>query len=367
MKTHTSKIVVLCLAGAIAVTAALLPDRSGDVFAGAGNGVDEEIATISEVSALLESFEDQFTGFRAPTQKDESLSLTASRIASTQGSDEKKEDKPVYTSVTLTEESSYDIDVSTSYQTTIGGETLYAKTSISMKGKRTMDVYISGDAVYYVSDFTIVQSSSSSDGKEETNHNAYVSVLMKIYLSADTVALRFDRFSSIYDGEAVTGTSKFIGQWVDMTSSDDWSVQAAVDALIDVNDENFATLALMGKYIAEKEEAFTKQDETYTMKEDTFESFLKDVFHAMGVNGTDEKTSGSFSVDLYDPVKPMIYFDLNEEYNYHENSSSASASCSESDNFIFSNINNTVIGKPNMKDALTPLEFEKIIEEAMDQ
>lgn len=366
MKTQTSKVVVLCLAGAIAVTAALLPNRGGDVFVGAGSKADEEITTIEQVSALLESFEDQLTGYRAPVHEDDALSLTASRVSSTQESGENDDERPVYTSVTLTETSSYDITYSSSYQTTVDGETVTAKSSAALKGKRTLSIYISEDAVYYVSDLTIVQSSSSFDGKEETEHSAYISGLMKIYMSKETIALRMDRFSAIHDGEAVTGVSKFLGQWIDMTASDDLSVQAAVDGLISVNDKNFDIFALMAKYIAEKDKAFTKQDDAYTMKEETFKSFLKDVFHILGVYGINEKTSGSFSVDLYDPVKPMIFFDLSEEYNYREQSKSASASCSESDDFIFSNINNTVIGKPNMKNALDPVEFEKMIEEAMD-
>ena len=84
---------------------------------------------------------------------------------------------------------------------------------------------------------------------------------MKIYMSKETIALRMDRFSAIHDGEAVTGVSKFLGQWIDMTASDDLSVQAAVDGLISVNDKNFDIFALMAKYIAEKDKAFTKQDD----------------------------------------------------------------------------------------------------------
>ncbi len=369
MKGITSKIVVMCLSGALMIGAALLPERGGDVPVGAGNGKNAELTSIDDVSDLLKSFRDQLTGYHAPNSENKNLSFPTNRLAAASDDpqeEQEKENKASYWSVTVHESSSYNISYSTNLSYTYSGTSYRMNSSSSIKGKREMSVYISEDAVYYVIDFTIMADSSQDDGKEQESHNSYASILMKIYMSENEVLFRMDRFSAIHDGEAVTGTSKFLGQWIDMTASGDLGVQEAIEALTSVNDGNFDVLALMGEYIENNKDAFDEKDSVFTMKETMFKSFLAALLSAQGVGGTlDDDVDGAFSVDLYDAEKPRIYLNFGNSYADHNTNGSVSSSSGQTDDFILCNINNTVVGKPDVKDALSPEEFEKLIEEVM--
>ncbi len=362
MKNTAKKICVFCCSGALMITSALMSVRNDGVSAGAGSGVNEKIETIDEISELLNSFEDQLTGFHAPVDKGGILSVSCGRLGVESEQDAgKQEEKTVYKSVTVSEASSWNVSY---YSTSYGMEGNSSYESAKVKVKREMNVYISGDAVYYVSDFTAMSDYAFSKSGEDAHndaHNIYSSMLMKIYLSNDIALLRFDRFQAVSDGEAVTGTEKMLGKWINMSAGEDADVQEAIGELFSVNEENFKVLALMGKYINKREGAFEKKNSVYTMRESTFQSFLSELLTVMGVGGTpDGNADGSFSVDLYDAEKPEIYFDLSNSY------AGGKGSCSETDDFVFSNINNTVIGMPDIKNAITPAEFIEIIEEAMD-
>lgn len=317
-------------------------------FGGAGDGNSAEIATIEDFAVLLKDFSSELTGYDSSyyskTVPDDYAPTADIRAAASR----------VHTSVTVEESSSAYMDMYVK-QTVISGETTaFAETSSNVSMDRGMKVYITPDAVLYECDIDLSTSNTQSTSESELQvYKRNISMKMLLYIEEGRILLRFERFDFIVDHVAEADLSKVLHKWIDLTSEDfnsGWT-----DGLLEVNDANFAVLALMGTVIdSHLSDGFERNGKSYGLKGEYFNSFCQAVLEKQQVETEyfANPYQGAFNIDLYDKKVPRMQLTIENEvknysnvdnFVYGERNVHADITYVENDDFTFSNIDNTAI------------------------
>lgn len=344
---------VLCFV--LVLVAGLLPMEFHAVKAGRGSGTDAQLSGLEEVTTLLNGFSEQLSD----RSQISSGSVSALSSKSDSGAS-------VYTSVTVKESTSGSVNVSASVRS---GSTS-ASSHVKSYFQREMELYITEEAVLYVSAGTIITSTAASSSS--------LTFDVKIYYDSEKVLLQINRFEIAQTDAEIINLSRIYGKWIELSDGKS-SLSSVINSVSDVHEENVEAFELMSEYIDGGE--FDKIGNVYTMTSESFGSFLTDVCEAYGVDLTysSETCSGNFKLDLSDKTQPTISLAyavdmtetetlsgteaiiadaLNYDYSY-----SCTAKMSESDTFTFSHINNTVVRLPNKLETITYDEVEEILGE----
>ncbi len=329
----------------LAIAALLFPLERGGVRAGAGNGKNRKIESAEELSVLLGHITDQMENSAEP------LSLLADDPSGLPS------ETPQYTSVTLEDTLRFSMKASSGLS------------SSSSRIDRQMTAYLTEEATYYVSEATISSSrrvSEKIDGnkvvQKEVNEKTDIDLRIHIWISKEASMLRFDRYTVLENGVKHALPSNVIGKWVVFTLDDDTGI---FDRLTSVDGHNFAVLALMGEMLA-IEDNFTRSRDTYKMTDSAFRSFLTGVERIDGVSGSssgEDAMKGSFVASLKNSRRPRVTIDLKDSYLSGSKMSDDyfSMNFGQTEELTFLNIDNTVVGKPSEKNALTSDELAAIL------
>lgn len=299
-------LVILCLS--LSFT---LPSESLNptVKAGPGDGEDGEIRSIGELEDLLIFISDENYGSNTSRSSDITF-MKASR-------DDDDGDSEEHESVTMTE------------TTVIFKSVGESSKKSTYKLDRTLTIYITEDASYYVSKGTLTSNTVGEDSYTDPVEFDMV-FDFRMYVDEYVTMFRFDQLLiSTNDASFdIPDFSKIIGKWIGLPSDCEGNVFEMVDSMNEANLGQFADFITEGM-----EKKFDKNGKIYTYKDDV-----------------DENTDLSLKVDFSRPDNPFITLTIdgktereigvNGSYNSYEIPASRTYMLDE---ISFYNIDNTVI------------------------
>lgn len=329
----------------LAIIALLFPMNKTVVRAGAGNGTSKKIQTTAELSALLEQIASQMERGTEP------LSLLSASESSE------------YESVTLEDTLRYNVRVNLGQA--------YSKARLD----RTMTAYLTKDVTYYISEMTMSgdyqMPEQTAEGKvvqEAVHRKTDISVRIHIYKNQDVSMILFERYTYILNGVSHALPSAALGKWIVFSAKDDYAIY---NSIASVDRHNFAALSLIGEML-EDESLFKHSGSTYTMTDEAFLGFLAGLEKIDGVSRTtseEDKGKGSLVANFGNPRRPGVTLAFKDSYSdpdsggYGNNSSAYSMSIAETEELIFTNIDNTVIGEPSERGTLTIEELNEFFKD----
>lgn len=305
--------VSICLLGA-AVFFAYQPEA---VSAGAGNGVNTPVQTITDLDKVFASMEHLGSSV-GPSARTE----TAQNF---------------YTSMSLTETS----DLSS--QTFVS--TNYGSASSSTSFRRTLDIYLTEGAVYYVTRGVTSAKTSQDIRNTHRVETSYFAFDFCIYMSAERVLIKADQLEFfITDStseepqepdELYKALRENRGEWLDCTE-----VPEVAEQLLSINSSNMDAMDQIGSLISQAKEddtLFTQIGSLYTMA----------VPPEAGVEV-------EFTIDFSNSVAPYLTFDINAS----DSESGGTGSLREKIEFRY--VDNTVI---SLEDTMDPIDFAALMSE----
>lgn len=335
-KKHlTKRCLSLLIALILIVAAGVLSQENLGFSVGRGNETNAKIARVEDLSFLLN---DLFSSEKIGT------------IAATAATDGAEE---AYTSVTCSEVSSLFMDMHS-----------YRHFKESMR--REMTFYITETDVFYDSKGTL-------SSRVDVNGNSVpidVSFHIRLYSGLFGTMLRFDEFTMAQNGVALDPFDKILGKWISF-SSPSGITGSFLESMNSLNEMNFQLLSLMGDYLKQamnNDKSFTQNGGVYRMADNIYGQFANELVSlAGGTGGLKFALDGGFEADLSDQENPRVLLLLSgegEKNPSQEGSSSQiySSHIYETDEFIFSNINNTKIELSKDLEMISYSEFEAILE-----
>lgn len=347
------------IAGAIALglltTAIVFSYEAPVVRVGKGSGEDAQVVSLEDMSNVLHSVRSLGTSGYAASLSSEAQ--TPSR----------------YSSVTVTEatnmlsENSYTGNASSS--------------SSQTSFRRKLKIALTENAAYYHSEGQMASHSlyeehsyypyfneeGSMDSyltRSEREYKTYTDFSIEIYMSAETVLLKVDRFEySSYQyysytdhrdasqdeeeetwerDETLDRLAEHSGEWIDCTASPEIAI-----GFLQINESNVETLGSIGDFvdqtIGNESQFFTHEDGHYTASE---EGLLR----LFGLSAADQDSlknfDGTFDIDLSSAEQPSILLDMSNSVSNDTGKLKAGLR----EEFLFANINNTIVElAPNVK------------------
>ena len=334
------------IAGAIALglltTAIVFSYEAPVVRVGKGSGEDAQVVSLEDMSNVLHSVR----------------SLGTSGYAASLSSEEQTPSR--YSSVTVTE------------ATNMLSENSYtgnaSRSSSQTSFRRKLKIALTENAAYYQSEGQMASHSTSErngDGTRTKRENkTYTDFSIEIYMSAETVLLKVDRFE-YYSYSSYTYTNEIdssqneeeetweeddtldrlaehSGEWIDCTSSPEIAI-----GFLQINESNVETLGSIGDFvdqtIGNESQFFTHEDGHYTASE---EGLLR----LFGLSAADQDSlknfDGTFDIDLSSAEQPSILLDMSNSVSNDTGRLKAGLR----EKFLFANINNTIVElAPNVK------------------
>lgn len=319
----------LLIALVLIVAAGVLSRENLGYSVGRGDGTNARIARVEELSSLLN---DLFS------------SETIGTIAATAATDGAEE---TYTSVTCSEVSSLFMDTHTHID-----EPESMSVSFKESMRREMTLYITETDVFYDSKGTL---SSRVDVNSESGP-IDVSFHIRLYSGVFGTMLRFDEFTVAQNGVASDPFDKILGKWISFSSSSGIT-GSYLEFMNSLNEMNFRLLSLMGDYLKRamnQNKGFTHNGGLYRMADGVYEEFANELVALAGGTGSLNFTlDGGFEADLSDQENPRVLLLLSGEQS--------TSHIYETDEFIFSNINNTKIELSKDLETISYSEFEAIL------
>lgn len=334
-KKHIRKGVSLVVVSALVIAAGVLSHEDVGYRVGRGSGTNEKIVRVEELSALL----------------NDCFSEDQNREIATVALTEKQ-----YTSVTMSEVSSVYMD-SEIYQR-VGEQAIDLYTKLTMQ--REMTVYFTDTEALYDSQATVSFKMRQNDEK----NTADISFHIRVYIGPGGTMLNFEEFMVAQNGELFDPIDKVRGKWIGGASVPDPDVEEMLSSLTSVNEMNFRTLSTMGDFLeANDSDAFIRNGSQYTMTNESFENFVKELVAILGVS-IDEfpiGMSGAFLADFSDNEMPRVSIKLGSNSKDSSEYGRYSIRMSEADDFVFSNINNTEIELSSGLEVISFAEFKDLV------
>ncbi len=239
------------------------------VTVGAGNGENYKVSTMEEMYSVLSFITDKKAEDEVTTQATEEPSIFYTvdnallEIKDEHTSLTMQEDAVVKTYYTHKKaEQNYDGNI---YYTTIG------RSQASMS--RSMTLYMTEQASYYISKGQISNSYNATDSRDSSSSSIMFD--MEIYVAKTKALLKFNEFAIVSEeynqqkGETektcMTVKASAKGKWVEAPQ------EAVGDMLNMVNSANKDAMSMLKEYIeksfVDEDYTFDKESETYTLKE----------------------------------------------------------------------------------------------------
>lgn len=334
------------------------------VIVGKGTGENAQIRSIEDMSDVLQSLKSLGEAENAMT-----LSLDSGENAAQR-----------YSSVTVTENTNMLSDRSHS-------EGDYSSSSY-VSFRRKLQIALTSNAAYYVSEGQMISRSSSEQTVRHTLQNGqfystttereskiFLDFSINIYMSASYVLLKVNRLEySSYDyykyinssdsdkneeketwdeDQAIMQLGAHLGQWIDCSSDPDVAKQ-----FLSINESNIQTLGSIGDFV---EDAVHSEDSPFQQTGDLYtvdERGLLALFGLSSDNGlSTDSFRGSLNIDLSSAETPSIVLDMS---NSVSGTDSLKASIHEA--FYFENIDNTVI---RLADNIDAVDLTDILKEEL--
>lgn len=331
------RIAIVVVSFAFVIAAALF-GTSPKSLAGAGNGINERIATLTELEDLLTAIDGN--GSR-------SIAKLAKNIDG-------------YTSFSM-------VEVTNAYsKTNYSSSGDYSSSSQSSKSSvnRTLEIYVNEDYTYYVSEgrFTSYDlsenhySANSSIPYKHTSRTSKLSMDFKIrifignervllYVEKLNLSYKYEYYDSSDSDNDVTKNEQdkdidqlknYSHQWIDCTS-----YPSIADVFLEIDSANMKTLSsfsrLLRKEIDSDKSIFLKSDNIYTLKSEPLTDFV-------GVpKDSEDDFDGKLIIDLSNKTNPSINFEAKVKINEKSDTITNNSYVYISDDYKFRNINNTVI------------------------
>lgn len=327
------KFVALGFSVVLLVCSLFIGNDGEAVVAGKGNGKNAEVKTVSQLSDVLNTFA-QGGSFGiegmsadvdgAPSVKPMELSTQAGAGAT-------------YTSATLYFETQAKASVSANG----------VRSEVSME--REMVMYCTPTSVYYDMQADIRQSVSGT-GDEATDSDSWMIMDVELYMDQTRSVLRFNDLQITTSAEVETDYSDLYAmcnKWLDLTTVDD-----AADMFLEVNENNYQTMALFGQYVdVFKNSGFSGGNDKYELNKQGALQLCGELADILGVGGVaDWFKDPSFEVDLSNaqaPCMTLVYgLDGETEMSVMGSTYSMSQSAAERTVCKVENINNTVVQFP---------------------
>lgn len=324
----------------LVIAAGALSWEKAGYSAGRGNGTNAKITRVEELSSLL----------------DDLFSSGKGGVAAMSALDG---EETAYTSVTFSEVSAVYMDA----DIYIGSGEQSVSTYQKMSMQREMTAYITETDILYDSKGTISAKTISGGTSTYTDASFHI----RLYAGLQGTMLRFDEFTTAQNGVALDPFDKILGKWIGFSSSSEVGAQEILSSMNSLNEMNFQILETMGDFLKQvQSDGFTRNGNLYRMTEDTFDRFAGKLVSLVGGNslgGLPFDFDGGFEADLSDRENPRVLLSLGDELNFSQEPSRANVAVYETDEFIFSNINNTEIELSKELDAISFAEFAEIMGE----
>ncbi|MBR6788484.1 MAG: hypothetical protein IKM44_01605 [Clostridia bacterium] len=356
-KTIIKRFIAMLICLSLLVFIVAVSMGSKPYVAGAGNGTNAEIKTVSDVKKVIDTIDD--INEKVSFNKANPSAPPSAVTGGTESAD-------VYSSFTFKETTA----LSQSYSSNQSYNNAKSNSSSNISFNRELTLYGTQTAIAYSAKGEITSSAYSHITQDRltttiiTEESAVqnVSFEMDFYITQTKTFFRVNKWAYDYDykriykywdntdhandeeEETVSGKNsalsifeKLVGPWWDATN-----VPEIATALHNVNTQNSSTLKTLGDtivYAMENPNAncFEKDGDRYDLGKD----FL---FYALGLtNQYAESTKGSVSFDMSDSVCPSIKMDLTCDHNTASGDNDAYLIYHLYDDMKFSNINNTII------------------------
>ncbi len=299
--------------------------RGDTIIAGAGNGTNAQVKTLEEFYSLLD-----FVSNRKDADED-GENIAAENIFITPLSEEAEEQLKTHKSVTIIENSS--MSVKAEHKKAVGydqntGSMRYEKIGDSSTTlKRSLTVYMTESASFYVSKGTVSYSyenrSSSENAQESSSY--FMDFDLQIYFDEEKALVNFKEltfFQSELD-EIQKIKSDYKGKWIELPKA------FAGEFLETIDSYNRDFLGALKTYI---EDSLTDGDNGDFTKDGDIYSCKKE--QSMGSGDAVQTTE--IEINLSNPQNPFTEFKVSGKEN-------TSNSIFMLDTLGFSNIDNTVI------------------------
>lgn len=299
MKTVAKKVIGLTISFIFIVLACTMTVDSKDVMAGAGRGENAQISTITQFSELLGDI----------FGSEEALAPLAL-------------EEKTYSSLTFHEFTTMSVRGATSF---------------SMK--RDLTGYLTDEISFYQSEMSM--SFSVTVDKEKRSAEIYLE--MELYIDRTQAFFRIKRYLAGGSGEYQNFPLALLDTWIDCSDEEEM-----LSALREIGDYNSSVSAYLARFIDRNfEEAFSRRENVYTLRESEFKQLMKDFEREiLSQYGLKAALSGELSVDLSEPDAPkMILTDGNLW-----------------DELTFRNIDNTVVSLPAQMDIVSAEDLLKEME-----
>ncbi len=294
MKKYVMPIVAIVLI----VAALVLPSDSLTpvVSAGAGNGQNAEITSLKELGEVIDFIAGIDSDSETSMLDDGSTVLTSSFDSDDEDEDEDESKKNPHSSVTMIEDTVIVIN----------------NKSEKSKIKRSLTMYITQDATYYIS------KGSSSD--EDTTTAMFD---LEMYVSEDVTLVKFEKYSLTYSnssGEKKNEniSTEYVGKWLKIPAEGSAMIFSMIDEI------NRDTLGNIGDLIKQgKDAGFKEKNDVYSLEQSNL-----------------EEDDTLITIDLSDNETPSIEWLIDAEYTTVDYET---FSYDMIDTITFCNIDNTVI------------------------
>lgn len=246
------------------------------IEAGAGEGVDQEVTTIEQLSDVLYAFADV-------SQPNDSVAPMAYGGAA-----------DAYTSATVR------------FETTAVAEVSLLGVYSTVAIERQMTAYFAGDAVYYEVQADVRTKSGTENVSNDTKR--WATLDMELYMDDTHSLLRFNDLQVISSNKTAkydpSDMSDVCGKWYDMSTAGE-----AYGSLVASNASNYQTLALLGRYIWNfKDDGFAKIGrDKYELNEESATAFCVDTVQLLELEADASHFKDPiFALDLSNARAPRI-------------------------------------------------------------
>lgn len=326
--------VFVCLALIIVSICFLPPSAGNDVTVGMGDGINKELETPQDIQGLLKYISEENS---AELYNQDSFGISVLNYndgkTPTDVAAKKTTKKQTYKSVTIHENAYMTVSSKSSYGS--------SKTTVNRK----LSIYITKDATYYhsIGQQSSTYSYSSSEVSNNSNSSSFASFDIEVFIDSNNsdAYVKFNRWNMTSTSETVIISTEILGRWVKFNGK-------SFDALYAVDNLNKDSLATIGEIIntAIDEDLFDTNNNTYSLSK-------KDIEKILGADGIKQ---GEFTVDLSTPARPLVKLlvsasESNKQSNVYANAYTKTE-------YIFENINNTVVEMDENADILVIDEDE---------
>ena len=328
----------------IIVSICLIPgSTSSDVTAGMGNGVNKELNHPEDIQALLSyiSNENSETMDNNSTYGVSVLGYEDSEKSNDDNAKSKSTKKQIYRSVTI-HENAY-ITSSSNSSAYVESGTYYSSANSTMN--RQLSIYMTEKSSYYHSIGQISSSSSydapAFENDKDKQSSAYASFDLEIFFDSKSgdVFIKFNKWNMVSTSQTVIISNEILGRWVKFDGN-------AFDALDLLDSMNRSSLSLIGNIItmAIDDDMFNENKNSYSISKKDFKEILE----------TDDLKTGEFIVDMSNAERPIVKMTASVSTSNKDdnNSSKYSANAYTKLEYVFENINNTIVEMDKNADIL---------------